>query len=462
MFSFILAGVLRPPHPPGPSPLTPTTPYCCDSGNGANCKPLTGPGQVITYNGQQYGLLRSEARFVEGNLHVHDTGIKVGPSQYPLIENSTEKHGLDFPQVQTYCNRPNPITEPRDLYFKKNPPDPYMFMKPGWTTSQVGEYCTSIPDDELVFVCKANCHPGVCSFPSNDPTVKCYGDDKTVYDVYFRLSDVTNPGVPDFIKNCDKGNIQSQNPTQGPAQISMMPPDINKHPNSMKSLQLKNFSFNFNPNITVPWFSPLCKPALYFYPPRTEQVHVQIAPQGKITYTNPAYPANGWDIIASPDGVLQYQNKQYEYLYYEAQIPPEKLEVGGGNVDKEVGSGRDTVGYVIAYADLETFFESILPKLGLNEKEKNDFKDYWMKALPKSPYYLISLVPENVMRKISPLTISPVPDSLIRITLNFQPLDKKISAFPPVLQEVKRTGFTVVEWGGTFKQDRNHPFTCLM
>jgi hypothetical protein len=66
------------------------------------------------------------------------------------------------------------------------------------------------------------------------------------------------------------------------------------------------------------------------------------------------------------------------------------------------------------------------------------------------------------LEKISALTINPSPKTIIRVTLHFTPLDKKTELAEPQITKVQRNGFTVVEWGGIFKRDPTHPFSCLM
>ena len=46
------------------------------------------------------------------------------------------------------------------------------------------------------------------------------------------------------------------------------------------------------------------------------------------------------------------------------------------------------------------------------------------------------------------LTISPAPDTLIRVFMAFTPLDKFVEIEPQVLAAPDRQGFTVIEWGG--------------
>ena len=47
-----------------------------------------------------------------------------------------------------------------------------------------------------------------------------------------------------------------------------------------------------------------------------------------------------------------------------------------------------------------------------------------------------------------PLEFSINPDTLIRVVMDYKPLDKKITVKEQVLEKKERHGFTVVEWGG--------------
>ena len=48
-----------------------------------------------------------------------------------------------------------------------------------------------------------------------------------------------------------------------------------------------------------------------------------------------------------------------------------------------------------------------------------------------------------------PLEISSDPDSVIRVIMTFKGLDAPINVKEQKLTPAERTGFTVVEWGGT-------------
>ena len=47
-----------------------------------------------------------------------------------------------------------------------------------------------------------------------------------------------------------------------------------------------------------------------------------------------------------------------------------------------------------------------------------------------------------------PLEFSEKPDTLIRVIMDFKPLNKKINVKEQKLEKMQRKGFTIVEWGG--------------
>lgn len=211
------------------------------------------------------------------------------------------------------------------------------------------------------------------------------------------------------------------------------------------------------------WWVPECKPAVYLYPEKEQLVNVQVSiTDGFLTYTDPLYPKKGWNVLAKPSGQLQYLNNNFvdskgqvnygsgifPYLYYEGKVADTVVK-------------KPEEGYVIAYDNLESVYDELLPKLGLNAKETKEFKMYWLQALPRSPYYFIGLIPQEELNINEPLTITPKEDTMIRVRLYFEALDKPKSVEAPHVQTPTRNGFTVVDWGGMVKADKDHPFTCL-
>ncbi|MDD4901746.1 MAG: hypothetical protein PHE24_01285 [Patescibacteria group bacterium] len=183
-----------------------------------------------------------------------------------------------------------------------------------------------------------------------------------------------------------------------------------------------------------PNFPPYVKkPAVYLYPEQPTKVSVAVDLKGIITKSDPEY-YQGWEVTAEPGGLI---NGQYDYLFYEAQLDQLQLP-------------RE--GWVVAGEKLENWFDSNLPKLGLNGHEKSQFKEYWLAELPPAEYYEIKLLSDSFLAQNMNLKISPQPTTLIRRDFYFQPLEKKIILAEPRIITPERKGFTVVEWGGMLNE----------
>jgi len=176
------------------------------------------------------------------------------------------------------------------------------------------------------------------------------------------------------------------------------------------------------------------KPVVYLYPTKTEQVNVKLGNNIIVEKSAPAYK-NGWKVTAEPNGVLTSADGQtYPYLYWDG-----------------VGASYQTptTGFVVARSDIEATLKSKLTQLGLNKKEISDFTGFWLPIVTKSPYALISFVPQDEWSKAAPLAISPAPKTVIRVFMDWKPLSEPISIAPQILPPTpSRTGFTAVEWGG--------------
>jgi hypothetical protein len=228
-----------------------------------------------------------------------------------------------------------------------------------------------------------------------------------------------------------------------------------------QNLQLEYFT----PSVIshTAWWTPECKPAIYLYPQQDTLVNVKIhITNGFLTYTDPLYPSEGWNVLAKANGDLAYLSNNladshhdikypsgiFPYLYYEGKV-------------QDTAVTKPTTGFVKSYDQLSNFFDDILPKLGLNPKETTEFKSYWLKSLQKSNYYFIGIIPQEQLNENEPLIITPTENTMIRVRLYFEALERPKLVEQPILQTPTRSGFTVVDWGGMVKQDTNHPFTCL-
>lgn len=383
--------------------------FCCDTGDGDNCRPIY--EKSITYNGVQYGLLKSNI-FPTNRVYGHLQPTNQFTGTERIFINTASPGSPNLHREYPECGTGD-------------------FIKIDESN------CTGIPDDMLIYVCRADNTPGICD--------QFIG--KGYFDVYFRLSDYPNPGVPDTIKNCRKPVI-----TPGTASGSGQQIIYPTYPNPGKTdLQLETFWVTQASMSAVEayWISPFCKPAIYLYPETRQTINVKVYPQGIMSLTIPKYPKNGWSVLADIDGTLSYQNKTYDYLYYEAEIPQNLITL-------------PDEGYVVEYQNLKQFIPDLVQKLGLNEKEADAFSEYWLKVLPQSPFYEVRIVQKDVLNSLAPLIVVPQPQTTIRVTLHFAAKEEFEELVEPDISSVRRDGFTLVEWGGLFKKDKDTPFSCLM
>jgi hypothetical protein len=179
------------------------------------------------------------------------------------------------------------------------------------------------------------------------------------------------------------------------------------------------------------------KPVIYLYPQQTEKVSVQLAPVGGFSYTEPLYN-NGWNVIADPLSNITNlaDGKTYPYLFWE----------GTGGMYQ-----TPTKGFVVAQSGVHALLENKLSLMGLNNKERTDFEEFWEPKMQSSPYYFVTFMGNSVMDQIAPLTIIPKPDTVIRILMDFKSLQHLISVEGFNIHTPQRKGFTVVEWGGVLR-----------
>lgn len=406
LFGGVMAGgaiptITKLETPPPQGPLY----SCCDSGDGDACKPIL--EKQITFNGEAYALLKSN--IAQGETHHIAPTDQFTPDGYRIFTNISDR-------TANYGDRFPGCDHGKDLIGIKDPSNP-------------GRPCFGLKNDAIIYVCKDT--PEQCNKLINAGTIP--------FDAYYRLSDGAVP--PEVASYCPKPKDTSGST---PQELVSVPT-----PGGRKNLQLETFQVKQEKKL-YKWMGAWCKPAINLYPTKETNVHVEVEPKGPFTLTIPEYPQNGWDVVAHPDGRVIYNKTTLPYLYWEASLP-----------DKLITEPKE--GYVVKYDDLSTLFTKILPQMGLNKKETTEFSEYWLKALPKSSYYFVGVMPAGDIDKLAPLQVQPTPDSILRVTLFFKALDEKVAVTAPKLSGFERKGFTVTEWGAFFKADKAHKdFTCLM
>lgn len=184
------------------------------------------------------------------------------------------------------------------------------------------------------------------------------------------------------------------------------------------------------------------KPVIYLYPEKIMDVNVEVSPTNGFTKVEPTYPDGGWNVKAYPNGrILNYgNNKMYPYLFWE------------GVSDTWYFQPKE--GFVVNRDELSQLFDKTLSVQNLNKQEIFDFKEFWIPKMLKNdnPYFFVTYTTKDFINRAAPLKVTPKPDTIIRVMMDYKPLDTKIKVKEMKFYPKERKGFTVIEWGGMLKK----------
>jgi hypothetical protein len=194
--------------------------------------------------------------------------------------------------------------------------------------------------------------------------------------------------------------------------------------------------------LTIEWFGDrpqfqVKKPVVYLYPREKTSVKVVVEPVGEFSAQYPRTEHGTWQMVAMPDGTLfdPRTEKKYSYLFWEADhLATLAIDVARA--------------HCVRGDDAERFLDDVSMKLGLNDKERTDFVSFWVPALSQNPLSLVQLMIGAEVEAIAKMTVTPRPDAELRLFMMFQRVPEPVACGAPAVPMVKRTGFTVVEWGG--------------
>lgn len=180
------------------------------------------------------------------------------------------------------------------------------------------------------------------------------------------------------------------------------------------------------------------KPVIYVYPEHSMEVNITLKVSGQLGYTYPKYNA-GWNFVADPDGTIHMNGKSYDYLFWDgtSSITPEEANLNSGSIVH-----RDS---------LTQFFETRLTAMGLSAREQQDFITYWVPLMQMNEHNYIHFMFNQEYNSIATLDINPAPDHLLRVFMVWSDA-KNLEASritPQTIPTFERSGFTVVEWGGS-------------
>lgn len=166
------------------------------------------------------------------------------------------------------------------------------------------------------------------------------------------------------------------------------------------------------------------------------KLSIKLGYEDKITCSYPKY-IDGWNVLANPNGnLVDLDTKKNLYsLYYESK----------NTINFQV----EDEGFVVNGTDNIEFLEEKLAKLGLTEREAEEFIIYWLLKLQNNKYNYIRFASMEEINKNMPLDFSLEPDTLIRVLMVYKSLDEPINIKVQQLIAPERRGFVAVEWSGT-------------
>ena len=191
------------------------------------------------------------------------------------------------------------------------------------------------------------------------------------------------------------------------------------------------------------------KPVVYVYPEEEQGLTMTIDVKGTLDMVYPAPERQvqteegtraSWTISAAPDGTLtDASGRTYPSLFWDGPVSLTSPEQG----------------FVVAREDAVPFLEEKLAQLGLSDKEAADFITYWAPRIRANEYTFVSFDASSYAQQVTYSFADEagkqvVPDTFIRVFMTMRKAEASTVVTPQNFASTPtRSGFTVVEWGGT-------------
>ena len=145
---------------------------------------------------------------------------------------------------------------------------------------------------------------------------------------------------------------------------------------------------------------------------------------------------NGEDKKATDEKVLKKSDDYY-------------LELDSSDYVLDLTSGSQEILYTIYNNTEKTASYVAIPTLEKKTENgwDNEFIVYWLPLMQDNPYNLITFQEESYTDSAK-LSITPEPDSILRVFMVYKPLNDWINIEEQQLKSFQREGFSVIEWGG--------------
>ena len=179
------------------------------------------------------------------------------------------------------------------------------------------------------------------------------------------------------------------------------------------------------------------KPIIYLYPTEKTEVSVTLWTPENLSHTYPKYNPEKWrNVVAQPNGNLEDIDtwRKLYALYREWKSYTED------NFEEW---------FVVKWEDTISFLEEKLAILWLNEREAEEFIVYWLPQMENNEYNLIRFETKEEQDENMPLNITPEPDTVIRVMMDWKAIEEPIDILEQELFTPERSWFTVVEWWGS-------------
>lgn len=179
----------------------------------------------------------------------------------------------------------------------------------------------------------------------------------------------------------------------------------------------------------------LLKPVIYLYPKLTTDVSVHIDIHGEDPFLYPTY-TDAWKFTAHPNGELVFEDKTFNYLFWEATSA------------KTLTPEKTASGFFIKGENAVSFLEEKLTSAGFNSKEQADFITFWGPQMAKHELNFVHFVFNDACDQYAELNISPKPNKIYRIFMVWGEVSEAFEVEEQEIKQIDRTGFSVLEWGG--------------
>lgn len=188
-----------------------------------------------------------------------------------------------------------------------------------------------------------------------------------------------------------------------------------------------------NPPNSLPALRTAIKPNIYLYPLEESEITVKFDSPELLLTVIPDYPGE-WKAKVSANSDMIIDGEKYTYLFYESATSDNRMQ-------KENG-------FIVKKENREEFFKTISKFYGFNERETNDFVEFWTNRLDSDKEYYMYPQLTKTIDILMGVKIYPNPDNIFRIWFLFEEINDEKELNEPVKEVVNRDGYEMVEWGG--------------